>query len=280
MPQRQVYELRAGDPSHNAFAVLPAWNDDVIALKAFTYFPDNQRKNLATLFSKIMLFSRKTGEPLALIDGTSVTYWRTAAVSALASRYLSRADSEHLLFVGSGNLAPYMIAAHLSVRDISQVSIWARNEPKVLDLIKRMKSQYPNVAFDLSQSLQQSASTADIISCATGSSQPLILGEWLKPGCHLDLVGNHHADGRECDSFAVERSRVFVDSYVNVLKEAGEILLPIAEGCIDKSHVQGELADLTKGASARNSPQDITLFKSVGTALSDLIAANLVYRQL
>ncbi|MFT5520068.1 MAG: 1-pyrroline-2-carboxylate reductase [NAD(P)H] [Enterobacterales bacterium] len=285
MPIRQVFELLPGDPSHNAFAVLPAWNERVIGVKAFTYFPTNATstiKGLESIYSKIMLFSRNTGEPLALVDGTRITLWRTACVSGLASRYLSREDSTHLLLLGTGNLATYMIEAHLAVRNISTVSIWGRDENKASDLVATMQAKYKNIDFSVAQSIEENARKADIISCATGSPKPLILGEWLKPGAHLDLIGNHHADRRECDTLAITRAQVYVDSKANVLNEAGELLIPIAEGDIDESHVKGELADLCKGIigngnNARQNQTDITLFKSVGTALSDLIAADYVF---
>jgi 1-pyrroline-2-carboxylate reductase [NAD(P)H] len=288
MPTRQVFELLPGDTSHNAFAVLPAWNERVIGVKAFTYFPTNAtstNNELETIYAKIMLFSRKTGEPLALLDGTRMTLWRTACVSALASRYLSREDSTHLFFLGTGKLAPYMIEAHLSVRNISKVSVWGRNEKKALKLVSAMQAKFENIDFSVAQSIEKSARNADIISCATGSTDPLILGEWLQPGAHLDLVGNHNSDKRECDTLAVTRAQVYVDSKANVLNEAGELLIPIAEGDIDKSHVKGELADLCKGMigngnKVRHNQTDITLFKSVGTALSDLIAADYVFNNL
>lgn len=279
MPARQVFELEPGDPSHNAFAVLPAWNEQVIGVKAFTYFPENSQQGFESLYSKIMLFKRKTGEPMALVDGTSITLWRTACVSALASRYLSRSDASKLLFIGTGNLAPYMIAAHMSVRPISQVNIWGRDIKKAKELASSMQEKYSDVNFDIVDDIQSYAENADIISCATGSPTPLVYGNWLKPGCHVDLIGNHNADKRECDSEAIIRSQVFVDSQKNVLNEAGELLLPIAEGVIDKKHVKAELSELASGIlPGRKKADDITLFKSVGTALSDLITANLVFK--
>ena len=136
-PQRQVHLLAPEQSdNHDAFALLPSWNEEVIGNKAFTYFPDNAAKHdLPGLFSKIMLFTRKTGEPLALVDGTSVTYWRTAAISALASELLSREDSQHLMLFGTGNLANYLVKAHLTVRDIKTVTLWGRNAGKVAELI-------------------------------------------------------------------------------------------------------------------------------------------------
>lgn len=280
MPTRQVFELIPGDAAHNAFAVLPAWNEEVIGVKSFTYFPQNAAAGYESLYSKIMLFDRKHGVPLALVDGTTVTYWRTAAVSALASKYLSKENSQTLLFFGAGNLAQFMIAAHLSVRPLTKVMIAARNQIKAEALITQLHATYPHITFGLCDNVQLAVAEADIISCATGAKEPLFDGRWLKAGVHIDLIGNHHKEYRECDTETIVRSSVYVDSMANVMNEAGELLLPIAEGVITESHIQAQLADLCASKQyARRGEDDITLFKSVGTALSDLIAAHTVYKK-
>ncbi|TMO86646.1 ornithine cyclodeaminase family protein [Pseudoalteromonas spongiae] len=279
MPQRQVFELQPGDPSHNAFAVLPAWDEEVIGVKSFTYFPQNSEAGFESLYSKIMLFDRAHGVPLALVDGTSVTLWRTAAVSALAARYLAPKDAEHLVFFGSGNLASYMIKAHLSVRNYRKVTIIGRNRDKVDSLISQLQSEISNVVFVAGQSDKEMIASACTISCATGSPEPLFDGSWVSAGTHIDLIGNHHKHCRECDTQTVTHSEVYVDGLTNVLNEAGELLIPIAEGAFNQQQIKGELADLcAKRVSGRQQESSITLFKSVGTALSDLVAANLVYK--
>lgn len=275
-PARQVFELSEDESNHDAFAVLPAWNDEVVGVKSFTYFPSNAEKGFKSLYSKIMLFDRAHGEPLALVDGTSVTLWRTAAVSALASDYLSKKDAKHLVFFGSGNLSSFMIKAHMSVRDIKKVTIIARNKDKVQSLQASLAAQFPDVEFRGGESDQQTIASADIISCGTGSHEPLFKGEWISEGTHIDLIGNHHKQFRECDTATILKSKVFVDSRANVLNEAGELLIPIAEGVFDKNDVIAELSEL-KSLSFERRAQDITLFKSVGTALSDLLTAHLVY---
>lgn len=281
MPKRNVYQLDTNDSNHDAFAVLPAWNEQVIGVKAFTYFPNNALSGYESLYSKIMLFSRQHGEPLALVDGTRITLWRTAAVSALASRYLSREDSRHLVFYGSGNLAEYMIRAHLTVRNIKRVTLIARNVQKVTALQAQLQAAYKDIEFVIGQSNEATIYSADIISCATGSTVPLFDGNWLKGGTHVDLIGNHNSDARECDSQTISRSKVYVDSRANVLAEAGELLIPIKEGTFSEDNVCAELAQLAQQNSyARFNETDITLFKSVGTALSDLVAANHVYQSL
>lgn len=297
MPQRKVFHLdQQGSNEHSdsndAFALLPSWNNDVIGTKAFTYFPENDvSQGLQSLYSKIMLFKRSTGEPLALVDGTSITYWRTAAVSALASQYLSRQASQHLVLFGTGNLASYLIKAHLTVRAIKQVTIVARCADKANAVIEEVTSSYSDVNFNVichasgaisDDGILQSAITdADIVVCATGSPTPLFDGNWLTPGTHVDCLGNHNVDRRECDTATVTRAHVYVDSLANNLAEAGELLIPMAEQAFTEQNIIGELADICRGScTARQNDEQITLFKSVGTAISDLVAAHYVFQQL
>jgi 1-pyrroline-2-carboxylate reductase [NAD(P)H] len=278
MPPRQVMLLDAASGSHDAFAMLPSWNDEVIALKAFTYFPENQAP-LQTLYSQILLFNRGSGEPLALVDGVSVTCWRTAGVSALASRFLSRPDSATLLLLGTGKLAPFLIRAHASVRPLKKVIVWGRSRDKATSLIERMAKDLPGISFEVAADLQTACGLADIVVCATGSTEILVRGEWIRPGTHTDFLGNHHADKRECDTAMVTMSRVFVDTRANCFKEAGEILVPISEGAYSLDRVAGELSELCGGVvSARQNEGEITLFKSVGCALGDLCGASIAWR--
>ncbi len=280
MPPRQVMLLDPDSGSHDAFAMLPSWNQEVIALKAFTYFPDNQPPH-RSLYSKILVFDRQHGEPLALVDGSSVTYWRTAGVSALASRFLSRPESETLLLLGTGNLAPYLIRAHASVRPLKRVLIWGRSAAKAQAAIAKMSAELPELDFAVMEDLASACGQADIVVSATGSPDILIRGAWLREGTHADFLGNHHATKRECDTEAVTRSRVYVDTRANCFKEAGEILVPVTEGAFDLDQVVGELSELCSGkVPGRQSEKDITLFKSVGCALGDLCGALATYRSL
>lgn len=281
VPRRMVFRLDEEDDFHDAFALLPAWNDEAIGVKAFTYLPSNAPKGLDILHSKIMLFDRATGRPLDLVDGTSVTYWRTAAVSALASDYLARADAGRLLVCGTGNLAPYMALAHASVRPIADGAIWGRDREKAARTVETLRAKRPDVAWRVAGELEAEVGAADVVSCATASHDPIVLGAWVRPGTHTDFIGNHERHGRECDTELVVRSRVYVDSRANVLNEAGELLIPIDEGRFAEDDVAGELSDLCADRVAgRGSDDEITLFKSVGTALSDLAAARLVTQKV
>lgn len=278
MPPRQVMLLDGASGSHDAFAMLPSWNDEVIALKAFTYFPDNQPPR-RTLYSQILLFNRESGEPMALVDGVSVTCWRTAGVSALASRHLSRPDSETLLLLGTGRLAPFLIRAHASVRPLKRILVWGRSPEKAAALVTAVAAEFPSLEFRIVTDLAEACRAADIVVSATGSQDILVRGEWISPGTHTDFLGNHHADKRECDTAMITRSRVFVDTRANCFKEAGEILVPVEEGVFTTDQVVGELSELCSGSvPGRGTTEEITLFKSVGCALGDLCGAVTTWR--
>ncbi len=215
-----------------------------------------------------------------MIDGTTVTYWRTAAVSALASRYLARPESMRLLLLGTGNLAIPLISAHLAEHAISHVAVWGRNSEKLNLLLQRLRSLFPHVGFSQAKEIAACARQVDIIVSATGASEPLLSGKDVADGCHIDLLGNHSRDRRECDTDLITKASVYVDYRENVLKEAGELLIPIAEGLFKADQICGDLAQLCRReVPARRTENEITVFKSVGTALSDLIAANLVYQK-
>ncbi len=278
MPPRQVMLLDDKPDNHDAFAMLPSWNDEVIALKAFTYFPDNTPPN-SSLYAQIMVFDRKVGTPLALVDGISITGWRTAGVSALASHYLSRGDSESMLLLGTGKLAPYLIRAHASVRPLKTIRIWARTPEKAETVAQMMAKELPEIHLEAVTDLQEACGKSDIIVSATGSTEVLVHGDWIQPGTHTDFLGNHHPDKRECDTDLVTKAKVYVDTKANCFKEAGEILLPVQEGAFSTAQVIGELSDLCRGTvPSRDQDNDITLFKSVGCALGDLCGALTTWR--
>lgn len=279
MPPRQVFLLDE-NTNNDAFAVLPSWNDQFIGVKAFTYFPEAEAP-YKSLYSKILLFNREHGEPLALVDGTTVTFWRTAGISGLATRLLSREDSETMLLLGTGNLAPYIIRANLSVRPLKRVMVWGRNLAKAEAVVETMQKEFSNVEFSAIEDRQTACSEADIVVAATGSHEPIVLGEWIKPGTHTDFIGNHHADKRECDTDLITKARVYADSRVNAFKEAGEILVPIKEGVFAKEGIIAELSEMCRGdAVLRENEEEVTLFKSIGMAMSDLVGAGLAYNEV
>ena len=255
--------------------LMPAWQTGRhIGVKIVTAFPDNAKAKLPTIMGAYLLLDGKTGSPLALIDGPSLTARRTACTSALGAQYLARQDSERLLMVGTGTLAPHLILAHAAVRPICHVLIWGRSPAKAAKLANRLDK--PRFRVSATEDLEGAARGAHVISCATSSVTALIHGDWLADGTHLDLVGAHSPDAREADDEAVKRARVFVDTREGALAEAGDIIQPIHDGCLREDDIAGDLFDLARGERAgRRYYDQITLFKSVGMALEDLAAAQL-----
>jgi alanine dehydrogenase len=275
VPVRHHHEIPTPGGEPGTLLLMPAWQAGRrIGIKLATIFPDNASQGLSSVMGAYLLLDGKTGAPLALIDGPTLTVKRTAAASALASGYLSRPDCERFLMIGTGSMAPYLVMAHAAVRPICNVLIWGRSPDKAARLAKRLDR--PDFRVAATDDLEAAVRGADIVSCATLSKAPLVRGEWLQPGQHLDLVGAFRPDMRECDDAAIRRARVFVDTREGALAEAGDIVQPIESGALDPADVAGDLFDLTRGERAgRRFYDQITLFKSVGTALEDLAAAEL-----
>ncbi|MBV9701102.1 MAG: ornithine cyclodeaminase family protein, partial [Methylobacteriaceae bacterium] len=224
------------------------------------------------------LQSGETGAPLAVFDGARLTLWRTAAASALATRHLARKDAARLTMIGAGALAPFLVRAHAAVRPIERVTIWNHR----LESAERAAAILASSPFSVrvGDRLEDALREADIVSCATLSKAPLVLGEWLAAGVHVDLVGAFNLRMREVDDAAVARARVFVDTPAAKI-EGGDVALALKAGAIDDNHVEGDLSDLCRGRIAgRRAADEITLFKSVGTAIEDLAAAMLIWRRL
>jgi ornithine cyclodeaminase len=259
---------------------MPAWQAGLnIGIKMATVFPNNGARGLPAVMGAYLLLDGRTGSPQALIDGPMLTVKRTAAASALASRYLSRPDCERLLMVGTGALAPYLVTAHATVRPVCNVLIWGRDPQKAEKLARRLNRR--DFRVDFTTDLEAAIKGADIISCATLSRAPLIRGSWLRPGQHIDLVGAFRPDMRESDDETIRRSRIFVDTREGALSEAGDLLQPIHAGVFNPEDVAGDLFDLTRGDRAgRRYYDQITLFKSVGTAIEDLAAAQLTVERV
>jgi len=280
VPLRHHHTIGGTGGADATLLLMPAWEPGRhIGIKIATVFPSNAEKSLPAVMGAYLLLNGRTGAPEALIDGPQLTLKRTAAASALASSYLSRLDSERLLMVGTGALAPHLILAHASVRPIGTVLIWGRNPEKAARLAKRIKHKHIKIA--ATDDLEGAVRGADIISCATLSPDPLVKGEWLEPGHHLDLVGGFTPQMRETDDQAIARARVFVDTREGACKEAGDIVQPLQSGVLSLDDVAGDLFELTRGERAgRRFYTQITLFKSVGTALEDLAGAQLTVERV
>jgi ornithine cyclodeaminase/alanine dehydrogenase-like protein (mu-crystallin family) len=275
MPVRQSYDVGT-DAAPGHLLTMPAWDRGrMLGVKLVSVFPRNTEQGLGAVSSLYVLLDAVTGRPRALIDGEALTNRRTAAASALASRYLSRPDSKTLLVVGTGHIAAHLPAAHRAMRPIEKVFVWGRNQQRAMALAGNLARDGFQVApiVDLTAGLAE----ADIVSCATTAREALVKGRHLKPGTHLDLVGAFTPQMRESDDEAVCRARVFVDTYSGALAEAGDLLQPIAAGVWRAENVCGDLHELASGKRpGRSGEQEITLFKSVGAAVEDLVAASLL----
>jgi ornithine cyclodeaminase/alanine dehydrogenase-like protein (mu-crystallin family) len=263
--------------------LMPAWTAPdapggaYLGVKIVNVFPDNGARNLPAVLGTYILHAGETGAPLAAMDGTRLTHWRTAAASALAARFLARADARKLLIVGAGALAPFLARAHAAVRPIEEVTIWNHRAAGAEKLAASLSGQGWRVR--IAENLQEAVRAADVISCATLSKAPLIEGAWLRPGQHLDLVGAFNLEMREADDEALRRARIFIDTDA-ALSEGGDVALALRAGAIDRAHVVADLGALCRGGAGRTADDEITLFKSVGAALEDLAAAAMVWKAI
>jgi len=278
-PPRQLLPVPGG-AGDRLMLVMPALAaDGGAAVKIATVFPDNSAHNLPTIHAAIVVFSPH-GVPVALLDGTLVTRLRTGAASALASSYLSREDSERLVIIGTGALAPYMAWAHCEARPIRAITVCGRTAERAsqtADAIRSLVKRELDVR--VASSVEDAVRAADIVSCCTSAAKPVLQGAWLRPGTFVDLVGSFSPQRREADDEAVRRSRLFVDTFEGTLVEAGDLLDPLGRGVIRREQIEGELADLVTGrVRGRRAQNEIILFKSVGTAIEDLAACRLLIR--
>ncbi|MCB1459853.1 MAG: ornithine cyclodeaminase family protein [Nitratireductor sp.] len=277
MPVRHHHFIEMEGEDTAKLLLMPAWiSGQYVGVKIANVFPGNSARGMAAVNASYMLMSGATGQNLALIDGGELTARRTAAASALAADYLARKDASHLLVVATGRLALNIVEAYQAVRKLDQVTIWGRNTAKAEAVAQEVRAMGINAS--AARDLEAAVGKADMISCATLSSEPLILGEWLQPGQHLDLIGAFTTEMRESDDECMRRASVFVDTMAGGTKEAGDIVLAIKSGALSADAIKADLFGLTrKEHPGRASEQEITLFKSVGAALEDLAGAILAY---
>ena len=252
-----------------------------MASKLITSFPENLAAgSLPAVQAVCVLFDGSNGRPLAILDGTEITYWRTAADSALGAKMLAPPEPVTLLIVGAGEMSIHLIHAHRAVRpSLRRVLVWNRNKERAVRLVTRLLGEGIDSA--LAEDLAAATRVADMISTCTRSWRPLVLGANLKPGVHLDLVGGYTPDTREADDEAARRSRIFVDRRESAFDGVGDILQPIKSGAINGSDVLGDLYDLVCGRVAgRKADSDITFFKNAGGAHLDLMTAELIVQKL
>ena len=267
--ERIVISEHLADKRQNDWLILPAWQfGRHQGIKLVSVFPHNESKGLASVQGLYVLFDGTNGMPLLGIDGAAITLRKTAANSALAATYLARRDAKTLLMLGAGAMALPLIEAHCAVRPIRQVLIWNRTKSRAESVAANVT--LAGVSAHAVDSIEAAMSDADIVSAATMSSTPLIRGEWLRPGQHLDLVGGFREEMREADDEAVRRCRIFVDARFTAAAHAGDICQPMASGIIADSDIT-DTFELARGEKpGRKNDEEITFFKSGGGGHEDL----------
>lgn len=276
-----LLEQPAAGGGSDRFFLRAAWQRGrAVGAKVITVFPDNpKRHDKPSVQAIYLLFDGEDGTPRLAIDGTVLTWRKTAADSALGASFLARENAESLLMVGAGAMAPQLIRAHLSVRpSIRRVTLWNRNTERALELAAQLADDgtQPDVADDLETAVR----AADIVCCATMASEPVIRGEWLQAGQHLDLVGAYTPTMREADDEVLRRGELFVDSR-KTAGETGELMIPTAAGVIGDDAVRADLFQLCRGEHpGRTDEAQITVFKNGGGGHLDLMSARVLQRRL
>jgi alanine dehydrogenase len=272
LPLRQMVPVPGG-----LLATMPASIGGVAGVKVITVFPGNEGTELDAHQGIVVLFELERGRPLALVDATSVTAIRTAAVSGAATRALARDDAGDLAILGSGTQARTHLEAIRVVRDLRRVRVWSRTPEHARAFAERESARH-GVEVEVAASARDAVEGADLVCTTTSAHEPILLGEWLSPGAHVNAVGYAGRDGRELDSAAVAGSRMFGDRRESVEQESGDFALARAEGAIGDGHLVGELGEVLIGkVEGRSSPDDITLFESLGLAVEDVASAKLIH---
>lgn len=274
---RQVLPLHQG----NLIGLMPGYlqAEEVAGAKIISVFPSNHGSGLPSHQGLVTLFDSSTGVLKAVVDGQKITAIRTAAVSAVATRYLARKDAEVLTILGTGEQAKSHLEAMLLVRSIREVRVWSRTHAKAKDFQVEMSRKY-GVEIVVAESVQEAVSPADIICTVTASTEPVLKGEWLKSGVHINAVGACRPTDRELDSETVRLAKLYVDRLESAHNESGDYLIPLNEGVITSGHIIGEIGELISGRiEGRATADEITLFKGLGLAIEDLAAANFIYNE-
>ncbi|MAS36058.1 MAG: ornithine cyclodeaminase [Anaerolineaceae bacterium] len=258
---------------------MPSVMGEAMGIKVISVMPENHGTAYDSHMGAVLLFETKHGQPLALIDASEITAIRTAAVSGVATRLLAREDASDLAILGTGVQADSHLEAMLAVRKVRQVRVWSRSAVHRETFAARAAERY-RVTVTPVVSAQEAVQHADIICTTTSSNEPVLYGEWLSAGAHLNVVGASVPTAREVDSDAMRKASLFVDRRESTLNEAGDFLIPKREGLIGDDHIRAELGDILLGNHAgRTAPEEITLFKSLGLAVEDLASAQYIYQQ-
>lgn len=263
----------------SVLAVMPSYLKDSMGVKVISVMPGNHGTPYDSHNGAVLLFEAVHGQPLAMIEAGAITAIRTAAVSGLATRLLAREDAGDLAILGAGVQARTHLEAMHCVRKLRRVRVWTRNIDRARTFAERESAKY-GLTIEVMPTVQAAVADADLICTTTAAREPILMGEWLAPGVHLNVVGASLRTTREVDTAAMVKSRLYVDRRESTLNEAGDFLVPKSEGAVDDSHIQGELGEVLLGqVKGRQSAAEITLFKSLGLAVEDLASAQLIYAQ-
>lgn len=273
-PARTFHTVPDGNGNDAAFLLKPGWvAGKIIGVKAVTVFPDNGAQDLPMVQAGVLLFDGVTGSLVGACEANTLTTRRTAAASAVAAKRLARPDARRLLVVGTGALAPMAVQAHSHVRDYETIGVWGRNADKAAAVVDAVAVE--GLTAEIVEDLDGAVAGADVISCVTGATAPLVRGALLQPGAHVDLIGGFSHEMREADDDVIRRASVFVDTYDDAAL-AGDIAQPMEAGLLRRDGLLADLAELVAGTHpGRTSDEEVTMFKSAGTALEDLAAARL-----
>lgn len=275
LPLRQMVELPSGEG--DLLAAMPAYLAGDAGLKVITVFPRNEGTEFDAHQGIVVLFETARGRPVAVIDATAITAIRTAAVSGAATRALARADAGDLAILGSGTQARTHLEAMAAVRPLRRVRVWSRTAERARAFAES-ETPRPGLKIEVASSAREAVEGADIVCTVTSAREPVLQGEWLAPGAHVNAVGYSGRDGRELDAEAVARARMFCDRRESVLNESGDFLLARDEGAVDEDHIVGEIGEVLIGKiPGRTSREEITLFESLGLAVEDLAAARAIH---
>ena len=273
----QMRQETGTDADSKVLLVKAAWDGEVTVVKAVTLNANNRQSEVPYIQGLVAIFDKASGTPLGVVDAKEVTFRRTAAASALAADYLARPNAEVMTLIGTGLLAPHMALAHAAIRPIRRVNVFGRSLEKAEATAGTISRSAPAVQVRAVRDLPEAVREADIVSTATSSKSPVLHGAWISAGTHVDLVGAFTPDAREADDETMAGARVFLDDRNTTVEEAGDIALPMASGTIAANDIVGDLWDLCGGQVAgRTTDSEVTVFKSVGTALEDLVAAKLI----
>jgi ornithine cyclodeaminase len=275
-PLRTVLEVGA---SKSIFGVMPAFipASGALATKLVTVFPGNAGVGLPTHLATIVLLDASTGALTAVLDGRYITEARTAAVSAVSAKLLARDDAATLAIVGTGVQARSHLEALSHVRALREVRVWSPTRAHREAFVRDMQPQMA-ATIDAAGSAREAVRGADLIALVSSSRVPVVESAWIEDGAHICAVGACRADQREVDTALVCRARVFVDSRIGALAEAGDLVIPIREGAFAAERIAGELGEVVGGrVKGRTAPAEVTLFKSLGMAVEDAAAAHLAY---